>query len=215
MENETILKRYTDLPALLYILKNKWLTMLDPKTWEDKNDVHYMEQYKNAKSFEMLLALCFTKAPETYHHWKVFAGGTSGACIIFRRKELLECLDKKSGITHKRVQYLTLNEMIKSFSSVSLVDELPFVKRFGFQDEREYRVVYANEKKLPTTRNIPIPISCIERISLSPWIVKSLGNTLKETIRAIDGCKDIKLTKSTLINNSMWQGKASHATKKT
>ena len=32
------LRRYTDLPAVFYLLRQRKLTLLDPASWNDKND---------------------------------------------------------------------------------------------------------------------------------------------------------------------------------
>ena len=36
--SEKMIRRYTDMPTLVYLLKNKQITLLDPNTWDDKND---------------------------------------------------------------------------------------------------------------------------------------------------------------------------------
>jgi len=42
----TTLRRYTDLPELLYMLRNKKITLLNPANWDDRNDSHYLHLYK-------------------------------------------------------------------------------------------------------------------------------------------------------------------------
>ena len=49
-------RRYTSLSILLDILKEKRLTLLDPRNWDDKNDAFYMELYKSKKELKSLLA---------------------------------------------------------------------------------------------------------------------------------------------------------------
>ncbi|HNC85208.1 MAG TPA: hypothetical protein PK999_19310, partial [Nitrospira sp.] len=63
------LRRYTDIPALTYLLTKQKITLLDPKSWDDSNDSHYLSLYKQRNKLKSLLALCFTQADETYHHW--------------------------------------------------------------------------------------------------------------------------------------------------
>lgn len=70
-----LLCRYTQLPALFYMLSAKKLTLLDPNPWDDKNDSYFLEQYKSKRDLKTVLPLCFSMAPETYHHWSVFAEG--------------------------------------------------------------------------------------------------------------------------------------------
>ncbi len=52
------LRRYTDLPALLHLLKHRKITLLDPSTWDDTNDSYYLLKYKERKGLKTVLALC-------------------------------------------------------------------------------------------------------------------------------------------------------------
>ena len=61
--------RYTDSPALVYLLKEQKVTLLDPQSWDDSNDSYYLRLYRERKRLQSVLALCFTQASETYHHW--------------------------------------------------------------------------------------------------------------------------------------------------
>lgn len=84
------LRRYTDLPSLLHILGTKKLTLLDPKTWDDKNDQYFMSLYKDVSGLRSLLALCFSESPEKYHHWRVFSHGPSGVSKSFLTSLLMD-----------------------------------------------------------------------------------------------------------------------------
>jgi len=202
MDNDDkFLRRYTDIPALLYLLQNKKLTMLDPSSWDDLNDALYLSIYKEKKHLESVLALCFTEVSETYHHWRVFAGGSSGICIKFLRKQLLRELLKTNGIRYEKIKYPPLDEIRKNEPTC---DELPFIKRYGFRDDSEYRIIYES-KKLMKTKDINIPLSCIDRITLSPWIPKKLSTSLKEIIRSLTPDLEIKVFKSTLVSNEEWK----------
>jgi hypothetical protein len=58
---------YTNLAAIIHLLQNKWITALDPTTWDDKNDSYFMAEYKRLSGAQTLLALCFAEQAETYH----------------------------------------------------------------------------------------------------------------------------------------------------
>jgi hypothetical protein len=62
------------------MLLKKKIILLDPSSWEDRNDSFYMEKYREMKRLKTLLAMCFTTKPETFHHWKVF-GTTLGTLL--------------------------------------------------------------------------------------------------------------------------------------
>lgn len=87
-----IFNRYTDLTALIDILSKKRMVLLDPSSWDDKNDVYFMKSYQEKKKINTLLALCFTTKYETYHHWSVFAPNNSGVCIRYKRDALQNVL---------------------------------------------------------------------------------------------------------------------------
>jgi hypothetical protein len=82
---------------------------------------------------------------------------------------------------------------------------LPFLKRFPYGDEREFRAIYETKETKIQTLEIAIPLSCIERITLSPWIPATLAAHLKRTIRDIDGCENLEVVRSTLISNEEWK----------
>jgi hypothetical protein len=73
-------------------LLNKKIVLLNPSSWEDRNDSHYLERYKADKKLKTLVALCFSKKRETFHHWKIFSGGPAGVCVEFDKDMLLKPL---------------------------------------------------------------------------------------------------------------------------
>jgi len=88
------LRRYTHLPALLYMLNERKITLLSPATWDDTNDSHYLLRYKEKKKLKTVLALCFSQSDETYHHWRIFSGSAAGVCIRFDQDSLRDALGK-------------------------------------------------------------------------------------------------------------------------
>jgi len=73
----------------MYLLHKRKITLLDPASWDNKNDSHYLTQYKEKRKLKSVLALCLMQSDERYHHWSVFAPGPSGVCVRFKRDELL------------------------------------------------------------------------------------------------------------------------------
>jgi hypothetical protein len=140
VKKEKDLRRYTDPSALFYLLAKRKLTLLNPRRWDDNNDSYCLRQYRIKKGLQSVLAVCFVQASERYHFWKVFGAGTSGVRIKFKRAAPLRAADEVPGVKHREVKYLRLAK-IKGCPNV---DDLPSVKRWGFQDEKEYRVVYTS-----------------------------------------------------------------------
>jgi hypothetical protein len=105
------------------------------------------------------------------------------------------------------VKYRTIKELRHK---KLLTDDLPFLKRSPFENEAEFRLLYISEEKMQTI-NIPIPLSCIERVTLSPWLPKKQSSTLKSLLRSIPECDQLGIVRSTLISNEIWKRKGESA----
>jgi hypothetical protein len=202
------LRRYTDLPSLFRMLSTRSLILLDPRTWDDKNDTFYMSQYKERRGLASLLALCFSQADETYHHWHVFSKGSSGVCVVFKQDALSTHLKQFDGVTMKKILYR--NTVQLGHQGLKIAD-LPFRKRSAFKAEEEVRVIYESATEAHPFLDVPIELEHIHRISLSPWLHPSLADTTKEVIRSIDGCARLPVYRSTLISNDRWIGYGKNA----
>ena len=196
------LRRYTDLPALLHLLRRRELTLLDPRTWDDRNDAHFMALYKARRELKTVLALCFSQSQETYHHWRVFSSGAAGVCIVFDRERLLQDLHVQPGIRTGAMTYLTLPQLR---GRPLQLDELPVLNRYGFKPETEFRAVYCDGDEERPSLAVPIRLASIRSISLSPWMHGALAESAVQTLRAIEGCARLRVSRSTLISNEQWK----------
>lgn len=196
------LRRYTQLPSLLYMLSKQVLTLLDPNSWDDKNDSYFLEQYKKKYNLATVLALCFSKTQETYHHWSIFANGSAGVCVQFKRDILIKAIHEKAGVQYGEVRYPTLSTLGKRRLKA---EKLPFTKRHPYMHESEWRIVYVSEMDSKLAHDISIPINSIDRIILSPWLPKAHMAHVKDTVLAIRNCANLKIVRSTLISNERWK----------
>jgi hypothetical protein len=198
----SFLRRYTSVPALLHMLQNKKITLLSPATWDDRNDAFFMTQYKERAKLKSVLALCFASTTETYHHWRVFTHGSDGVCITFRRDALLAGFKNNPDIQAKNVRYKLIRELGKLRPSVG---QLPFLKRRPYEDEKEFRIVFSDKDNETEAKGFDIDLTCIERVTLSPWMAKPLADALKYTIRRIPDCATLKVSKTGLLENEEWK----------
>ncbi len=205
------LRRYTNLAAALHLLQTKKITLLNPATWDDKNDAYFMAEYKRILSAQTVLALCFSDTTETYHHWRVFSHGSDGVCIEFNKAPLLKSLNKITKLKKGKIKY----ELIKSLAKLKSIDveKLPFLKRKPYEPECEYRLIYVDMAKSQEFRDIPVETDWIRRITLSPWMSKSLADSVRQTLRSIGGCSKIAISRSTLISNDEWRSVTTRARK--
>lgn len=198
------LRRYTDILSLIDIIQHESLTFLKPDTWDDKNDVYAMSKYLEFTKSNTLLALCFTEQQqETFHHWNVFSGNSSGVCIVFDKNKLIESMNKHSNIKHGAVEYISSTDHLFDYYSA---EQLPFIKRVGYNDEMEYRFIYESDEPRPFFE-AKIDFSCIQKIEFSPSIPKILYSSALEVISKLPSIarQSIKIERSTLKNDAEWK----------
>ncbi|WP_077003203.1 hypothetical protein [Variovorax sp. KK3] len=204
-ESTKVFRRYTDLASLLDMLHRKSITLLRPDTWDDRNDRLMMETYANRLKLKTLLALCLTSRGETYHHWKVFTDKSNGVCIHFRRDEFKHAMEA-ADVKVEKVKYLKLGELV---AEDHLIETLPFLKRFGFGDEGEYRAVYQNKAAEEHLKQVQIDLNIIERVSLNPWMPTPVFESVRATIEAQRQDASFTVDHSSLIDNRRWRQFAS------
>ena len=192
-----ILKRYTKLSNLKNILLNRTLSFSNPDFWYDKNDTELINIYKKKTGIQNLFVLCFASGPETIHFWETYAGGDSGCCINFNAEYLLK-LFNRHNLRHGYVQY----EEIKYLPQLELsVNNIPFMKRWPYRIEEEYRVFYFADDN---TKKYEIDIDlkeCLHKIVLSPDVPKSVLDKLKKQLKNITN----KTTHhTTVLKNKNW-----------
>src|SRR5688572_27880109 len=107
-ETESTIRRYTSVAAIIDMLVTKQLALLNPESWDDRNDSYFLNLYKQQRPCTALYALCASRAPETYHHWRVFTIAAEGACIELLRNPLEQALHDLSHVRFQEVEYLSL-----------------------------------------------------------------------------------------------------------
>ena len=195
-----ILNRYTTLPVLLDLLQRKKLVLLNPNLWEDRNDAEIILSYQRRKGVKSIMSLCFSQGDETVHHWKTFANGTSGCCIEFNKTHLDKILKKIPGLKFGPVNYRRLADIQKNHVPL---DVIPFVKRWAYRVEEEYRLIYETDQDIKFFE-IDIPLSIINRITISQHMPQQIFETIKKYLKDSSGDPKSKVYKSTLYENSNW-----------
>jgi hypothetical protein len=185
------------------MLRAREITLLNPATWDDKNDAYFMAEYKRYADAKSVLALCFAECVETYHHWRIFSHGNDGICVEFDKARLLSTFDSDGRIRHGDVTYKLLRE-IRALKSIP-VEDLPFLKRSPYADEREYRVIYVDHDEVSEFQSYELDIKWITRVTLSPWMPRALSKSVKDTIKGINGCSKISIIQSSLVENESWK----------
>ena len=199
---ERTFRRYTNLASALHILRNGCLTLLSPETWEDRNDAYFMSEYKRLKKAKSILAICLAIREETYHHWQVFSRGADGVCLEFDPEKLRLAFDRAAGVRHQEVAYRLITEVNK-MEDIDL-EVLPFMKRWPYGDEQEYRAIFVDQRKELDAFPVPIGRDAITRITLSPWLAPALVTVVKDTLKALPHCLK-EVYRSTLLEHDQWK----------
>jgi hypothetical protein len=200
-ESTTVFRRYTDLASLLDMLQRKAITLLSPSTWDDRNDRLMMETYAKRLELKTLLALCLTSRGETYHHWKVFTDKSNGVCIHFRRDDFKHVM-WAANVRVEKIEYLKLNELDPNTHPVK---KLPFLKRFGFGDEGEYRAIYQSMAPEEHLKQVQIDLNIIERITLNPWMPESVFESVHTVVKSLRQGAHFTVDHSSLVDNRRWR----------
>lgn len=187
------------------MLNQERLTLRDPQRWSDTNDSYYLELYRKKMGLSSVLALCFTQSNERFHHWEAFGNRkdeTDRVKIKFKRRALIEAIKLEPRLKYGEIQYFKISD-IKA--RLLKKEELPFIKRWGYNHEREFRIIYESTEQEPSTFDFHVPLSCIEKITLSPWLSYSDFKMLQNELRRIKNCSELKIERSTLIGSKEWK----------
>ncbi len=196
------LNRYTSLPIALDMLAKKHITLLSPDTWEDRNDAYYLERYRDERKLRTVLAICFSLRGETFHHWRIFSHGSSGVCVEFDKEKLLKSIPGDKAYRHGNVAYKWISELEKKKPDL---ETWPSLKRKPFKDEREYRIIFESKTESLRAKPVPIDLSTINKVALSPWLPDAVSKSVMAIMKKIDGCAALDVSRSSLIDNAGWR----------
>ena len=196
------LRRYTQLAPLIHLLHRKSLTLLSPTKWDDKNDAYYLEVYRRRKKLGSILALCFAESPETYHHWHVFAGRQSGVCLEFNKDILIDSVCQTPGIQCGSMKYPQIKDLRKEHPKTS---DLPFVKRYPFQDEREFRIIFEDVTPMVEAKDVGFDPLALSKVTINPWMPRPVFDSVKAQLLVFDGWQHLSIGRTTLVDNDEWK----------
>lgn len=191
-----VLNRFTTIEKMLEILQTETIPMSDPNYWEDKNDSFILNIYKSKKKLKSLYALCFTIGSETIYHWGAFSSKNEACCIEIDSNSF-NGICNKSGFRMKEVSYVSLKDLQ---SKVTDISQIPFLKRFPYWNEKEYRIIFESKKK--TLRpSLALKRCNIKRITINQYLPKQLFDLINEKIESV---WKVTVTRSTIIKNDRW-----------
>jgi len=200
---QSLVHRYTEFEYVIDYLETKKLGFPSPGEWDDKNDIHFLRLYMKYKKVENLFCCCFTSASETFHHWRIFAGKSIGVRLSFKTKTLASELDRE-GVVLKSVKYVPKKAFPKRNHRP---EDLAFIKRYGFRDEKEVRAMLATTapgQKCERVRGIRVDLSSLSRITISPFCPDKTYSVLRDRLREFN-LRGIEIRKSRLVDSDEWK----------
>jgi hypothetical protein len=216
--NKEFLRRYTELRYVLQLLRTGKLAFLDPSTWDDRNDSHFLNAYRDAKKWRSLRAVCFTRVSERHHHWERFATrgqkvsgetpkrrgeGRETVCVEFDKEKLLASFSGNAHIKNGAVRYSKLNVLEQH---PPRLDRWPFLKRYPYRDEKEFRIIVASTTPTKAVLMLPISLGAIERIIIGPYPDLGRREKIKQEILSVRVPRGpITVTKTTILDNLRWK----------
>jgi len=201
------ISRYMCLDNFKDMMLHNRLALINPDLWSDKNDIIAISQYKQVKRIPHLMAACFTEASETSHHWSVY-GKNDGVRVIFNKKTLLNLFNSKIGYTSNKIEYVLMSRFE---NKVKEIEHLPFIKRYAYRDEKEFRVIWQGNRIIGDIKYVKLPSNVIEKIIFGPAVSINIYNVLTNEI--INHFKyDITISKSSIIYSKKWARKIKSVT---
>jgi len=205
--NKEFLRRYMELKYVLPLLKSGRIEFLAPNKWDDTNDSHFLEAYRQKKKLKSLLAVCFTSVSERIHHWERFGrkgkNGSEAICVEFNKATLLAAFSGNPHIRSGEVKYWRLDDLEKALPSAS---KWPFVKRLPYCDEHEFRIIYEDAKRGWPLKALPISIDSIKNVIVGPYATDARRDEIKAMLVSVTrSIGAIEITKTTVLSNKRWK----------
>jgi len=88
-------------------------------------------------------------------------------------------------------------------------EDLPFIKRNGYRDEREWRILLTSSEPQRALFEIPFKADWVHRIILNPWMTESEREAARYALKPLIQ-KPARVTATFLTNSAQWKklGKA-------
>lgn len=176
----TFLKRYTNILSLLDIIQNRRIVLTNAAQWRDKNDHLVLEAYRRRVDAAGVFAICMTGASETFHHWEIF-GGPTGVCVEFDSAALIGGLSP--ALLHGPMAYTKFPDL-RAMTDIT-PEAMPFLKRWSFRDEQEFRIVATSRDPDRKCIEVPIAMTAIRKIIFSPFIAPPLIEAAKSALEKL------------------------------
>lgn len=176
-----ILNRYMSISTMFTTIKTRKMQFSDPSRWKDRNDTEILDLYKQNKLLDSLYVLCFSQESETVSYWADYADNYRGCCVQFDKESLLNSIKDLNLIFSREVHYLSMKEL--NSKQIIPVKDLPFIKRWPYRAENEYRIVTVDGSE--PNPSIPICMNWIKKVTIGPNIPDHEFKVIKSIVHEL------------------------------
>lgn len=85
------------------------------------------------------------------------------------------------------------------------LNDLPFIKRYPFRDEGEFRLIHEEQNEELDFKDIELDITTISKVVVNPWVPKTVFASIKKSIQEIPDCSSRTVNRTTLVDNDEWK----------
>jgi hypothetical protein len=169
------LHRYTSINELRYLLRKNAIKFSNWKNWPDENDKELLKIYKS-KINKSVFVYCLTSGSESIHHWSAYAN--KNGCRLKFNLDIINSLIRKNNIIARPVSYIKQSDL--TYQNLT-VQDLPFLKRFPYKVENEFRLVKIRKKDFGSF-SLNVGPEIINKISLSPFNTEAYNERLMNSL---------------------------------
>ncbi len=152
------LRRYSNLAATIHPLRSRCLTLLEPYLWDDRNDAFYMARIQEDREGQV-------PGRRVHDERAGDLSSLAGLCARHRRRlhsvrqdRLAAQIPPRTGFRLQSVDYRHIAEVE---SDQPRTQDLPFLKRLPYEDEKEFRLIFSSAGVEADTHDLPIDLGCI------------------------------------------------------
>ena len=130
-----------------------------------------------------------------------------GVCIEFKREPFQRGLNRLRNLRAEPVNYVSMKKFREG--GRYRPEDLPFIKRNGYRDEREWRILLTSSEPQRALFEIPFKADWVHRIILNPWMTEDQRDAARRALNPLIH-KPAYVTATFLTNSAEWKklGKA-------
>lgn len=111
-------------------------------------------------------------------------------------------MNRIRNVRAEAVKYVSLKKLREG--RLYRAEDLPFIKRNGYRDEREWRVLATSPKPQRARFEIPFKLEWVHRIILNPWMTEWDREITRQSLRRLIE-KPARVTATFLTNSKEWK----------